>query len=52
MGRKPRKAVRYRTISIPEDLMKKVERLVGSRGYRSKAEVVIHAIRRLLEGGG
>ena len=32
--------------------MEEVDRLVGSKGYRSRAEVIVHAIRRLLEESG
>ncbi|MEM2364263.1 MAG: ribbon-helix-helix domain-containing protein [Candidatus Bathyarchaeia archaeon] len=43
---------RYLTVSIPKGLIEEVDRLVGSKGYRSRAEVVVYALRRLLEESG
>lgn len=38
----------YTTIRIPKELSEEVDALVGKKGFRSKAEVVKEAIRRLL----
>ncbi len=41
---------RYVNVSIPEDLAKKIDEFVSKSklGYRSRAEVVIEALRRLM----
>ncbi len=39
----------YSDLKLPTDLMDEVNRYVGKYGYRSKAEFVKDAIRRLLE---
>jgi len=44
MGSEP-----YKSVSIPADLAGEVDKFVGKLGYRSRAEIVIDATRRLLE---
>jgi metal-responsive CopG/Arc/MetJ family transcriptional regulator len=41
---------RYINVSIPEELAKKVDEFIkdSKLGYRSRAEVVIEALRRLM----
>lgn len=41
---------RYVNVSIPEDLAKKIDEYIKNSklGYRSRAEVVIEALRRLM----
>jgi len=38
----------YTTIKIPNDLVAELDVLVGTHGFRSRAEVVKEALRRLL----
>ena len=38
----------YTQVRIPKELMKEVEKLLGRFGFRSRAEIVKEAIRRLL----
>lgn len=42
---------RYVNISIPEELAKKIDDFIkkSKMGYRSRAEVVIEALRRLID---
>ena len=42
---------KYVYVGVPEELIRQVDKLVslGWRGYRSRAEVVRDAVRRLLE---
>jgi metal-responsive CopG/Arc/MetJ family transcriptional regulator len=39
----------YRTISIPENLAKKIEKYLDEYGYRNLSEFVIDSARRRLE---
>jgi Arc/MetJ-type ribon-helix-helix transcriptional regulator len=39
----------YTTIRIPKELSGEMEKLIGKKGFRSKAEIVKEALRRLLE---
>lgn len=45
----PRKG--YRSVSIPEDLLERVQKIVMDKkyGYRSMAEFVVEAIRKRIE---
>jgi len=48
--RMPRKG--YKSISIPEDLVKEIERIINKHrrlGYRTVAEFITDAIRRRIE---
>lgn len=38
----------YTTIRIPKELSKELDGLIGTRGFRSKAEIVKEALRHLL----
>jgi Arc/MetJ-type ribon-helix-helix transcriptional regulator len=38
----------YGFVKVPEDLIQEVDKVVGKHGYRSRAEFVKEAIRRLL----
>lgn len=42
---------RYVNVSIPEELAKKIDEFMvkAKSGYRSRAEVVIEALRRLMD---
>jgi Arc/MetJ-type ribon-helix-helix transcriptional regulator len=39
----------YATVRVPKDLMEETKKLVGTRGFRSKAEVVKQALREYLD---
>lgn len=45
MGRKDD----YTTIRIPTELANELDKLIGKRGFRTKAEIVKEAIRTLLK---
>ena len=38
----------YVAIKLPKDLIQEMDRLVGTHGYRSRAEIAKDAIRRLI----
>lgn len=42
---------RYVNVSVPEELAKEIDKFMESSkyGYRSRAEVVVEAVRRLLD---
>ena len=37
------------TVSIPAELVQEIDEVVGSRGYRSRPDVIKDAVRRHLE---
>ena len=39
----------FRNVSLPTELVEKIERHVGKYGYRSIADVVVDAVRRHLD---
>ncbi|MEM3956148.1 MAG: ribbon-helix-helix domain-containing protein [Candidatus Bathyarchaeia archaeon] len=39
----------YVSISLPRNLIREIDRLVGHHGYTSRAEVIKEALRRYLE---
>jgi len=41
---------RYKTVSIPIELLEKADKWIGKHGYRSRAQVIVDGVRRLLEG--
>lgn len=45
MSKKPN----YISVSLPAELIEDIDQVVGSQGYRSRADVVTDAIRRHLE---
>jgi len=40
---------KFVTISIPEEFGEKIDEQLGKHGYRSRADLVVDAIRRRLE---
>jgi len=39
----------YATVKIPQELAAKLDEFVADLGYRSRAEIVNHAIRRFID---
>jgi len=39
----------FTSVSIPSEIAEKIDKLIGVEGYRSRADVVNDAVRRLLE---
>lgn len=39
----------YANVKIPNELVKEVDALIGTRGFRSRAEIVKQALRNLLQ---
>jgi len=43
-----RQKLRFKNVSLPAELVDEVDKLVGHHGYRSRADVIVDAVRRLL----
>jgi metal-responsive CopG/Arc/MetJ family transcriptional regulator len=40
----------YGSVSLPREITNELDALIGKHGYRSRADVVVDAIRQLLRG--
>jgi metal-responsive CopG/Arc/MetJ family transcriptional regulator len=45
MGRR----TKFYSVSLPAELAAEIDKLIGTAGYRSRADVVVDAVRRHLE---